>query len=383
MLHLQPGAFGAIERKGEEEDADDVVTKAIGDLTKTVNDRLTEIEKKADTTKIVERLDKLEAKGNRPNGGTEEKTEPSEERKAFAAYLRHGASAPADTLKVLTEASDPQGGFLAPPEMSTEFLRDLVEYSPIRAYASVRQTTAPSVVYPTRTGITNARWVGETQLRTESEPSFGQLEVAAKELATYVEVSNRLLADSAGQAEAEVRLALAEDFAQKESIAFLEGDGILEPEGILTNTAIPTTTAASATALAPDELITLMYALPGPYRNRGAWAMNGTTLAALRKLKDGQGAYIWQPALTEGQPETILGRPVVEMVDLPDLGAGLTPVIYGDWSGYRIVDRIQMSILVDPYTRATNGITRIHATRRVGGAVLQPKKFRRLKMAAA
>jgi predicted phage gp36 major capsid-like protein len=331
----------------------------------------------------VERLDKLEAKASRPNGGTEEKTEPTEERKAFAAYLRHGPSAPADTLKVLVEASDPQGGFLAPPEMSTEFLRDLVEYSPIRAYASVRQTTGAVGRLPDphrhHERPLGGRDPDPHRERALLRAGGGRGERTRDLRRSLQPPSRRQRRPGGGRGAHGPRRGLRAE----ESIAFLEGDGILEPEGILTNTAIPATVAASATALAPDELISMMYSLPGPYRNRGAWAMNGTTLSALRKLKDAGGAYIWQPALTEGQPETILGRPIVEMVDLPDIGAGATAVLYGDWSGYRIVDRIQMSILVDPYTRATNGITRIHATRRVGGAVLQPKKFRRLTMAGS
>lgn len=374
---------GAFERKSEDDDANDIITKAIGDLTETVEKRLGEIEKKADNSKLAERLDKLEAKSNRPGGKDDEtKTEPTEERKAFGHYLRLGSAAPADELKTLTVASDPQGGYLAPAEMSGEFLRDLVEFSPVRSVASVRQTGAPSVIYPTRTGITNAKWKGEIQPQEPSEPGFGQAEVEVKELGTFVDISNNLLADSAGQAEAEVRLALAEDFGQKEGLAFVAGDGVLQPEGFMTKTGIAETNNGHATDLKADALIALMYAMPATYRNRGAWAMNGTTLAALRTLKSGDGNYLWQPSYQSGQPETILGRPVVEMVDMPDIASGAFPIAYGDWSGYRIVDRLGLSILVNPYIRATEGITRIHATRRVGGRVLQPAKFRKLKMSA-
>ena len=126
-----------------------------------------------------------------------------------------------------------------------------------------------------------------------------------------------------------------------------------------------------------------MYALPATYRNRGAWAMNGTALAAIRKLKDTAGQYLWQPSLQAGQPETILGRPVVEMVDMPDVEADAFPIIYGDFSAYRIVDRLAMSVLVNPYLLATKGVTRIHATRRVGGRVIQAARFRKLKMATS
>lgn len=111
--------------------------------------------------------------------------------------------------------------------------------------------------------------------------------------------------------------------------------------------------------------------------------MNGTTLATIRKIKDGQGNYLWQPSYQAGQPETILGRPVVEMLDMPDVASGAYPIVYGDFSGYRIVDRIGLSILVNPYLLATNGLTRIHATRRVGGGVLQAAKFRKLFMSVS
>ncbi|UOK70265.1 phage major capsid protein [Ancylobacter polymorphus] len=364
-----------------EDDATGIVTKALDDLTKTVDERLKAVETKADTTALAARLDKLEAKASRPAGDT--RPEPSVERKAFAAYLRHGKEAPAEELKTLTVSSDPQGGYLAPDEMSTEFLRDLVEYSPMRSVASIRSTGAPNVIYPTRTGITNARWKGETQAQEGSEPAFGQAEIAVKEVNTYVDISNQLIADSAGAVETEVRLALAEDFGQKEGLAFVSGNGALEPEGVMTHAGIAYTANGHATELKADALISLLYAMPATYRNAGSWAMNGTTLATIRKLKDGQSNYLWSPSYQAGQPETILGRPVVEMVDMPDLADGSFPIIYADFSGYRIVDRVGLSILVNPYLLATNGLTRYHATRRVGGRVLQPAKFRKLKMATS
>jgi HK97 family phage major capsid protein len=360
-----------------EDDATGIVTKALDDLTKTVDERLKAVETKADTSALAARLDKLEAKSTRPIGKTDD--EPSAERKAFATYLRLGDATPAEELKALTVSSDPGGGYLAPPELATEIIRDLIEYSPIRAVASVRGTSAPSTIYPTRGDITNARWVGETETRTESGITFGQKELAVKELATFVDISNRLLAD-APQAEVEVRAALAEDFGKKEATAFVWGNGALEPEGFMVNPDIAFTANGHATDLKADALITLLYALPATYRNAGAWAMNGTTLATIRKLKDGQGNYLWQPSYQAGQPETILGRPVVEMVDMPDIESGSFPIIYGDFQAYRILDRLGLDILVDPYTRRGNGLTRIHANRRVGGGVLQAARLRKLKM---
>lgn len=364
----------ALTMKGEDDDPADMVTKAIGDLTKTVETRLGE---------FGTRLDKIEAKANRPDPGTRKaENEPTAERKAFAAYLSRGDAISEEDKKALTQSSNPDGGYLAPPELSSEIIRELVEYSPIRSVASVRGTTAPSTIYPTRGDLTNAKWVGETQEREESGITFGQKELAVKELATFVDISNRLLSD-APQAEAEVRAALAEDFGKTEATAFVWGQGGLEPEGFMRHAGIAETISGAAATITADALIALLYAMPATYRNAGAWAMNGTTLAAIRTLKDGLNNYLWQPSYQAGQPETILGRQVIEMIDMPDIAAGAFPIIYGDFSGYRILDRIGLDILVDPFTRRTNGMTRIHANRRVGGGVLQPAKFRKLKIAAS
>ncbi|OCJ05249.1 capsid protein [Rhizobium sp. AC44/96] len=335
---------------------------------------------------LTERLAAVETRLNRP-GTTDQQNQQNEQAAAevrvFGTYLRMGREAPAEELRTLTVSGDPQGGYLAPNETSTEFLRDLVQVSPVRSVASVRQTASPAVSYPTRTGITAAKWKGEGQAQEGSEPSFGQAEIAVKELNTYVDISNQLLADSGGGAESEVRLALADDFGKKEGAAFVNGSGSVDPEGLMTNADIAYLANGHATNLAADALIKLMYGLPTLYRNSGTWAMNGTTLGVVRTLKDGNNNYLWQPSFQAGQPETILGRPVIELPDMADVGANAFPIIFGDFSGYRVVDRIGLSILVNPYLLATNGVTRVHATRRVGGGVLQAAKFKKLKMATS
>lgn len=397
MQHVQKEAFArAIETKGEDDDPADVVTKALEEFQASVDERLKKLEEKADkpekkgeepgdkksADKLVERLDKIEAKINRPDTGNAPE-EPSVERKAFAIYLRKGNQAADEELKALTVSNDEQGGYFAPAEMSEEFIRDLVEYSPIRSVASERNITSPSVKYPKRTGITNAQWEGEGEEDAESTATFGQVEVPARNLRTYVDISNELIADSGGTAEAEVRLALAEDFGQKEGVSFVNGSGVKEPEGLMTNADIGEYLNGHATTLSADQLIKMMYDLPAMYRNNGSWLMNGTTLGIVRTLKDGDGRYLWQPSFQAGQPATVLGRPVVEAIDMPDIESGAFPIMYGDFSAYRIVDRLAMSILVNPYILATKGLTRIHATRRVGGRVLQAARFRKLKMATS
>lgn len=349
-----------------------------------------ELEKKAAADAIVAavaaavapyvlRVDKIEAKGNRPGGDDIDK-EVSIERKAFNAYLQRGNLAGEAELKALTLASDPNGGYLAPAEMSSEILRDIVEISPIRSIASVRGTNAPSVIYPTRKPMGNATWDDEPEVETEttSNAIFGQLEVATKGMSTFVDISNMLMQDAPG-AETEVRACLSEDFEKKETMAFANGNGVLQPEGFMTN-ALVASFANGGAALVADRLIAMLYSIAPSYRNGGVWCMNGTTLGLVRMLKDTTNNYLWQRSLQDGQPETILGRPVVEVIDMPDVAAAATPIMYGDFSGYRILDRLALSILVDPYSQATRKVTRIHAGRRVGGKVIMPIKFKKLLM---
>lgn len=257
-----------------------------------------------------------------------------------------------------------------------------MEFSPIRAIADVRTTASANVILPHRTGITNAVWVGETTKRTASEPTFDQAEIATKEIATFVDLSLQLAEDSTNVL-SEVNLALAEDFGQKEALSFVKGNTALEPSGFMANAEIAAHNNGHAADLSSDALIALMYSLPATYRTSGSWVMNGSTLAAIRTLKDGHGNYLWQPSYQAGQPETILGRPVVEAVDMDDVAADAEPIIFGDFKrGYRIYDRVALDVFADPYSVRIDGLMRYHARRRVGAAVVRPAAFRKLVMAA-
>lgn len=329
----------------------------------------------------VQRLDKMEAKGNRHDGGNQQ-AELTIERKAFQAYIQRGNLAGDQELKALSISSDPNGGYLAPPEYSAEIIKDIVEISPIRGYASVRGTAAPSVIYPTRKPMGNATWDDETTPEPETSTTniFGQLEVIPKGMSTFVDIPNVMLQD-APAVEAEINNALVEDFSKKETLAFCKGSGVYEPEGFMTSPDVPFFNYGGAAIVGADPLINMLYSIPPSYRNKGVWAMNGTTLGLLRAIKDTTGNYIWQRALTEGQPETILSRPVVEIVDMDNVAANSFPIIYGDFEGYRILDRIGLSVLVDPYSQATLKRTRYHWGRRVGGKLLQGIRFKKIKMA--
>jgi HK97 family phage major capsid protein len=263
-------------------------------------------------------------------------------------------------------------------------VRLLTLFSPVRAAASVGQTSAPSVILGKRTAITNALWEGETEDAEESEPAFGQIEIPIFGMKTYTDISVQLLEDAAQNVETELTTALAEDFGRKEGIAFLNGTGVKQPRGIMVHPNVASVPNGHATQLQLNGLIDLFHSLAPAYRNNGVWMLNSTAIAAIRKMTSSMGAPIWVDSLAVGNPATILGRPVVEAVDMPDVANGTSPILFGDFrSAYRIYDRVSLAVLRDPYSMAKNSLVRFHARRRVGGDVIRPEAIKKLKMIAA
>jgi HK97 family phage major capsid protein/HK97 family phage prohead protease len=340
------------------------------------------------TDEASKSLKAIETKLARPNVTVKQEDEVKPERKAFASFLRKGAERMGEEVKSLVVADDTRGGYLAPPEFSAEVVKGIVEFSPIRQAAKVGSTSSGSVILPKRTGRPTASWVGEDEDRPETGSTYGQVEIPVHEMACYVDVSQRLLEDAAVNVETEVANDLAEEFGRLEGYDLLRGDGVKKPLGLMSASGIAYTPTGNASTLgsAPaDLLIDFLYGLSPTYRNAGSWMMNGTTLAAIRKLKDGTtGVYLWQPAFAAGQPETILGRPVIEAPDMPDIGSGAEPIIYGDFMrAFRIYDRVAMSVLRDPYTQATRGLVRFHARRRVGAGLVLAEALRKIKCATS
>lgn len=349
-----------------------------------IDERLTAVEEKVGSMKST--TERIEAKLNRPGAIVETKAAPDKtEAKAFAGFLRHGREAlNPDEVKALRVSDDTSGGYLAPPEFVAQVIKDIVEFSPVRQAARVGSTSSGSVILPKRTGTPTANWVGETEDRPETGSAYGQVEIPIHEAACYVDVSNQLLEDGAANVEAEVRADLAEEFGRIEGVAFVNGNGVKKPMGFMSAEGVGFGLNGHATTLQADGLISLMYSLPAFYRNRGAWMLNGTTLALVRKLKDGQNNYLWQPSYQAGEPETLLGRPVVEAIDMPDVESGAFPIAFGDFAtAYRIYDRVSLSVMRDPYSQATKGLVRFHARRRVGGGVVLATAVKKLKMATS
>lgn len=335
--------------------------------------------------KFAERLDKLEAKMNRPTIATTAEANTGIEAKAFTSFIRKGVERmPADEVKALTVAVDASAGYLAPETFASEIIKLLVQYSPIRQYAKVMTIGASEIKYPRRLTGTTATWVAETADRTSSQPSYEQITLTPHELATYTDISNALLEDSVFDMQAELASEFAENFGVTEGSAFINGTGIGQPKGLLATGAIAnelkTGVASDFPASNPaDKIIDLFHKLPGVHAQNAVWLMNRNTLSVIRKWKDTAGNYLVTTPIFMNAPSTLLGRPIVEAVDMPDIGAGTNPIIFGDFSGYRIIDRISLNVLRDPFSLATKGQVRFHARRRVGADITHPDRFIRLK----
>jgi len=383
-----------IETRNEGE-GDDLASavQAVNELRTAVDGHRTAIDTRItnELRGLTERLDAIDVRTQRPgSGGNERRDDQTEpQRRAFTGFLRYGPERlQAEEARNLIVGDDTRGGYLAPPELVAEVLKGIVEFSPIRQAARVGNTSAGSVILPKRTGTPTAHWVGEEEQRQETGSSYGQLEIPVHEIACYVDVSLRLLEDAAVNVEAEVASDLAEEFGRLEGAAFLNGDGVKKPSGVMADVGvshIPTGNASTLGSNPADTLISFLYAIPAFYRNRGIWLMNAGTLAAIRKLKDGTtGVYLWQPSFQAGQPETILGRPVIECPDMDDVGSAAEPIAFGDFTtAYRVYDRMNLSVMRDPYSVATKGLVRFHARRRVGGAVVLAEAIRKLRCATS
>lgn len=369
---------------GNEMTIDDRVT-GLEETVSGMDTRLKSVEEAV--AGVAKSAKSIELKLSRPGVIAEMKAEPVE-RKAFESYIRKGRDAmSSDEVKTLRVSDNAAGGFLAPPEFAAEILKNVVQFSPIRQFARVQTVASAEVRIPKRTGTMTAAWVGEIAARSGTEPAYGQIALTPHEVACYVDISNALLEDAQIDMGAELAIDGAEEFGRIEGSAFVKGDGTGKPKGILTDdtvTGFASGTAATLGTAPADTLVKMLYKLAPFYRANAVWGLNANTLAEVRLLKDSTGRFLWQEGLAAGQPGTLLGRPVVELPDMDDVGANKFPIILGDFrQGYRIIDRVSLSVLRDPFSQATSGITRFHMRRRVGGGVVKGEAIVRLKCATA
>ncbi|MFG1349087.1 phage major capsid protein [Xanthobacter autotrophicus] len=290
----------------------------------------------------------------------------------------------ATEMKSMSVSNDTTGGYLAPSEYVREIIKGVTEMSPARSLARIRTTGAKSVMIPKRTGQFAARRVGETETRTETDGlRFGMIEITAPEMYALIDISTQNLEDTVFDLEAEISGEATEQFAVREGMEFVSGTGVGQMEGILVNADVGTVNSGHATLITGDGLINLKYGVKTAYARNGTFVLNRTVLGSVRKLKNSNGDYIWQPGLANGRPNTIDGDPYIETPDMPNEAAAAKPVAYGDFRrAYTMVDRIAMTLLRDPFTQATEGMIRFHFRRRVGGQVVLPEAIKTLTIAA-
>jgi HK97 family phage major capsid protein len=374
-----------IKQKGS---ADVITTEKLSRIEQTL-DQLEDVNQKVTKAKLAqdaqeEKLNKIETIVSRPGFDISAKADLSMEKKVFDKWLRNGKEALGpDELKVLTASNDNTAGYLAPPEYVAELIKGIVEISPIRSIARVRSTTNRSVQIPRRTSTFAASFVAEQGSRTETTGyQVGMEEVPTHELYALVDISEQELEDSVFNLEQEMTQEFTEQFAKAEGNAFVAGNSVGKPEGIVTNSSVGVTPSGVSEDIDANALITLYHAVKPDYSRNGTFVFNRATLARIRKLQDTAGQYIFQAgfSLQVGVPNTILGAPYVEATDVADLAASAKSVFFGDFRrGYLIVDRVQMSVMRDPFTQATSGNVRYIARRRIGGQVILPEAIQILQ----
>ena len=304
-------------------------------------------------------------------------------KKNFWNAMRRKQMTP-EMVNALQIGTDSEGGYLVPDEYEKTLVEALEEENIFRKLAHVISTSSGDRKIPVVASKGSASWVDEEGTIPDSDDAFNQVSIGAYKLGTLIKVSNELLNDSVFNLESYISKEFARRIGSKEEDAFFNGNGTGKPVGIFNATggAEVGVTAASATVITADEIIDLFYSLKAPYRKNAVWILNDATIKAIRKLKDNNGNYLWQPSLTAGTPDTILGRPVYTSSYVPTIAAGAKTIAFGDFSYYWIADRAGRNFKKLTELYAANDQTGFVATQRVDGKLILPEAIKVLKMKA-
>ncbi|MBT2186856.1 phage major capsid protein [Sphingobium nicotianae] len=313
-------------------------------------------------------------------------------------YLRRGVEAGVE-LKSFSGATGASGGYAVPREIDQMIEMALKSMSPIRGIANVVRTGSAGYRKLVTTGGVVSGWASETGTRPETgTPTYQEIAPPSGELYANPSASQAMLDDAQFDVEGWLAGEIAQEFARAEGAAFVNGNGTNKPKGFLTYTTTNESDAARAfgslqyvasgqaggfpASNPQDKLIDLVQALRAPYRQGASFVMNSATLARIRKFKTTDGAFLWQPAMVVGQPATLLGYPVIEAEDMPDVAADSLSIAFGNFAhGYVIAERNDTSILRDPYSNKP--FVHFYAVKRIGGAVTNSEAIKLMKFAAS
>lgn len=368
------------------------------------DDRLTQIEKKMSADVVtVDKVDRINQSLSdqqrmledmsltmqRPSLDSKAATYASGDlrrhRAAWDQYMRKGDQSLIAQMETKALATSPNqdGGYLVTTEVENYVDRALVRLSPIRSIATVRQVSGTLFRKPITTTGAATGWVAEDDGRTETNsPVLSAIEVPTAEIYAMPAASQTLLDDSKINIEEWLAQEIQTVFAEQESLAFINGDGSNKPKGFLQETKVADASwswgnvgylatgadGAFASTDPSDDLIDLIYAPSQSYRTNGRWVMNRKVESELRKFKDAQDRYLWQPGNAAGEAATLMGYPITEAEDMPDISSDSFSIAFGDFErGYLIVDRTGIRVLRDPFT--SKPYVLFYTTKRVGGAV--------------
>ena len=402
----------------EIKDAFDDFLRAFTEFKTANDDRLAALERRSGdvvTEEKVDRinkalddqkraLDALTLEAGRPALGAERKQHTDrdalERKSAFDRYVRKGDAGGLDALELksaFSAGSSADGGYTVPLEIETTIDDILAKASPIRAIATVRQIGGNVYRKPIATSGPATGWVAETASRPQTDtPTLAVIDFPAMELYAMPAATPTLLDDSAVDIEQWLASEVQIVFAEQEGAAFVGGNGTTQPKGFLSEAIVADASwswahlgyiasgadGAFASSNPTDALVNLAYAPKQAYRANGTWVMNRKTESVIRKFKDSTGNYIWQPGAAAGQPPTLMGYPVAEAEDMPDIASASYSIAFGDFArGYLVVDRVGIRTLRDPYSAKPYVL--FYTTKRVGGGVQNFEAIKLMKFSAS
>ncbi len=314
----------------------------------------------------------------------------AEHKAALRAYLRKGDEAGLARIerKALSVETDPEGGYLVTGQMAERIVSSVFETSPMRRVAAVESISTDSLEMLIDKNEAGAGWVAESEARAETiSPDLAKVVIPVHEIYAEPRATQKLIDDASIDVEAWLADKVAEKFARMEATAFVGGSGVGQPRGFLSYPAgaawgqIEQVNSGGAGAVTADGAIDLQHALKEGYGANAVWLANRLAVRDLRKLKDVDGQYLWQPGLQAGSQDTLLGRPIHVASDMPAPAANSLSVAYGDFArGYQIVDRIGVRVLRDPFT--AKPYVKFYTTKRVGGDVVNFEAIKLQKLAA-
>ena len=301
---------------------------------------------------------------------------------AFWGMIRNRVATPG-VMNALQVGTDSEGGYLVPDEYERTLVQGLEEENVLRSLCTVIQTSSGDRKIPLVASHGTASWVDEEATIPDSDDVFGQISIGAHKVATMIKVSDELLQDSVFNIESYIASEFARRIGAAEEEAFITGNGTGKPTGLLhaTNGAGIGVTTNGNTPTA-DEIFDLIHSIKSVYRKKAVFLLNDSTLKALRKLKDGQGQYLWQPGLKEGQPDTLLNYRLVTSPFMPEIDSGNKVILFGNFKSYWIADRQGRSFQRLNELYAATGQVGFRATQRVDGRLVLAEAMKCLAVKA-